>query len=174
MNLNHKPPPTLLNLASARQHQGTWPTTRRGAGAGWTNNQTRVRFLNRRQKGRPRAIFTEHMRWRAWRGCLHSLRGARSIPHRWPRLHFNATSPGRRLRLRTFVAKASKSRVARPARASPRGEPTDRPQSKCAGELGVVIFAANAEHAPSHAVGRGSTSTQPCQVGGCGIEYSWL
>ena len=41
---------------------------------------------------------------RTWRGCLCSQRKARSIPRRWPKAHFNATSPGRRLRLQGFMA----------------------------------------------------------------------
>ena len=41
-----------------------------------------------------------------------------------------------------------------------------------AGGLGVVVFSANAERAASHAVGRGSNSTQPRLVGGCGFEPS--
>ena len=68
-------------------------------------------------------------RWRTWRGCLCSLRGARCIPRRWPRLQFAGTSPGRRRRLRAFVTIVSDNCAARPARASPRGEPTDRPPS---------------------------------------------
>ena len=68
---------------------------------------------------------------------------------------------------------ASEFRGARPARASPRGEPADRPQEHArAGGLGVVVFAANARRAPSHAVGRGSSSPTPRQVGGCGFETS--
>ena len=39
-----------------------------------------------------------------------------------------------------------------------------------AGGLGVVVFAANAGHAPSHAVGRGSSSPIPRRVAGCGFE----
>ena len=79
---------------------------------------------------------------------------------------------GQRLRLRNVMSIAFEFCAARPARALPCGEPADRPQSKCAGGLGVVVFAANAERDPSHAVGRGSNSTQPRLVGGCGIEYS--
>ena len=43
-----------------------------------------------------------------------------------------------------------------------------------AGGLGVVVLAANADRTASHAIGQGSTSTQPRQVGGCGFEPSWL
>ena len=183
-------------------------------------------------------------RWRTWRGCLRGQRATRSTPRRWPRLFFTDTAPGRRLRLRNVVATAFDSRGARPARASPRGEPADRPRStraladlawlssrptrdalhptplaeallhrhrarsaaaaskarghrfdsraarparasprgepadrprstRCAGGLGVVVFAANARRAPPHAVGRGSSSPTPRQVGGCGFETSW-
>ena len=181
--------------------------------------------------------------WRTGRGCLRSQRGACSIPRRWPTLIFNATSPSRRLRLRIFVTVASEFCGARPALASPRGEPTDRPRSTrelpdlaslslqptrsavhptplakvplqsnlarlvaaastlrdnsfrtpcraasarfalCiisrppaehvhTGGLRVVVIAANAERAASLVVGRGSSSTQPRQVGGCGYESS--
>jgi len=56
-------------------------------------------------------------------------RGARPISRRWPRLHFNATSPVRRLRLRTVVTIAFASCAARPARASPRQKPAVHPWS---------------------------------------------
>ena len=182
--------------------------------------------------------------WQTWRGCLRGQRATRSTPRRWPRLFFTDTAPGRRLRLRNVVATASDSRGARPARASPRGEPANRPRSTRAladlawlssrptrdalhptplaeallhrhrarsaaaaskrrghrvrlpwraararfapwrtgrppteharaGGLGVVVFAANARRAPPHAVGRGSSSPTPRQVGGCGFETSW-
>ena len=42
-----------------------------------------------------------------------------------------------------------------------------------AGGLGVVVFAANAGRATPHAVGRGSSSPTPRQVGGCGFGTSW-
>ena len=60
---------------------------------------------------------------------------------------------------------ASECRAAQLARASPRGEPPDRPQSTCAGGLSVVGFEANAGRTPPHAVGRGSTSPTPRQIG---------
>ena len=114
-------------------------------------------------------------RWRTWRGCLRGQRGTRSPHAVWPRLFFTDTAPGRRLRLRTAVTIAFDSRGARPARASPRGEPADRPRSTTrAGGLGVVVFAANARRAPPHAVGRGSSSPTPRQVGGCGFGTSCL
>ena len=162
-------------------------------------------------------------------------------PRRWPRLFFNDTAPGRRLRLGNAVTIAFDSRAARSARASPRGEPVVRPRSSRAladlallslrptrgalhptplgeallhrhhdrsvaaaskrndhgfrvpwlatrarfapwrtgrppteharaGRLGVVVFAANAGRAPPHAVGRGTSSPIPRQVGGCGSE----
>ena len=69
-------------------------------------------------------------RWRTWRCCVCGQRGASSTPHRWTRIFFNDTAPGRRLRLRAVVmAIPSKSCGAWPARALPRGEPADRPQS---------------------------------------------
>ena len=43
-----------------------------------------------------------------------------------------------------------------------------------AGGLGVVVFSANVERAASHAIGRGSNSTQPRLVGDCGFEPSRL
>ena len=69
----------------------------------------------------------EHVR----AGGLRGQRGARSIPRRWPRLPFTDTASSRRLRLRNAVAEAFEFRCARPAHASPRGEPADRPQSMC-------------------------------------------
>ena len=68
-------------------------------------------------------------RWRTWRGCLLGQRTTRSTPRRWPRLFCTDSAPGRRLRLRMLVAIVLKSRVTRPTRASPRGEPTHRPRS---------------------------------------------
>ena len=68
-------------------------------------------------------------RLRTWSDCLRGQRGARSTPRRWPRLLFNVAAPDWRLRLRNAVVEAFKFHGARPARASPRGEPADRPQS---------------------------------------------
>ena len=120
---------------------------------------TRARFAPWRTSRPP----TEHARrWRTWRGCLRSQRATRSIPRRWPRLFFTDTAPGRRLRLQNVDVTASDYRVARPARASPCGEPADRPREHArAGGLGVVVFAANTRRAPPHAVGRGSSSPTP-------------
>ena len=53
-------------------------------------------------------------RWRTWRCCLCSQRGARSTPRRWPRIFFYDTVLGRRLRLRSNVTKATESDGARP------------------------------------------------------------
>ena len=61
--------------------------------------------------GRP---YTEHARWRTWRGCLRSQHGARSIPRRWPTLSFIDTASGRRLRLQSIVAAAFESRAVCP------------------------------------------------------------
>ena len=49
---------------------------------------------------------------------------------------------------------------------------TGRPPTEHAGAggLGVVVFAANARRARSHAVGRGSSSPTPRQVDGCGLK----
>ena len=176
---------------------------------------------------------------RAVAGFLILSPSPHSTPLRWPRLFFTDTAPGRRLRLRN-VMPSFRIRAARPARASPRGEPADRPRSTRAladlawlssrptrgalhptplaeallhrhrarsaaaaskrrdhsfripwraararfapwrtgrppteharaGGLGVVVFAANAGRAPPHAVGRGSSSPTPRQVGGCGF-----
>ena len=68
-------------------------------------------------------------RWQTWRGCFRGQCGAHTSPRRWPRLFFSDTAPGRRIRLRVFVAKMLQFRAARPARASPRAEPAGRPQS---------------------------------------------
>ena len=72
------------------------------------------------------------VRWRFWRGCLRGQLSARSTPRCWPRLLFTDTAPGCRLRLRNAATEAFLFRGARPACASPRGEPADRPQSTCA------------------------------------------
>ena len=186
---------------------------------------------------------TEHVRWRTWRGCLRGQLATRSTPRRWSRLFFTDTAPGRRVRLRSVIAEAFEFRGARPGRASPLGEPADRPRSThcalaelawlsarptrralhpplldedllhrhCArsavaaskrrdrsfrvpwraarsrfapwrtsrppkehalraGGVGVVVCAANATRSPPPAVGRGSSSPTPRQVGGCGFE----
>ena len=68
-------------------------------------------------------------RWRTWRGCICSQRGASSIPRRWPRLRYNAPSPGWVLLLRFFVPMDFEYSARRPARASPCGELADRPRS---------------------------------------------
>ena len=101
-------------------------------------------------------------------------RGAHSIPRRWPRLLFTDTARGRRLGLRNTRAKDFIFCGAQSARASPRKEPADRPQSTCAQGVGVVVFEANAGRAPPHTVGRASTSPTPRQVGGCGFMMTQL
>ena len=74
---------------------------------------------------RPRSTLAlADLAWLSW-----GQRGARPISRRWPRLHFNATSPVRRLRLRTVVTIAFASCAARPARASPRQKPAVHPWS---------------------------------------------
>ena len=50
-------------------------------------------------------------------------------PRRWSRLFFTDTALGRRLQLRDVLIAAIGSSAARPARASPRGEPADRPRN---------------------------------------------
>jgi len=67
-----------------------------------------------------------------WRGCVCGQCGARTVPRRWPRRFFIDTATGRRLQLQNNVYEASESRGARPACASPRGEPVDRPRSTSA------------------------------------------
>ena len=62
----------------------------------------------------------------AW---LSSRSTTRSTPRRWLRLLRTDTAPGRRLRIRNFVATVFRSRAARPARASLCGEPADRPRN---------------------------------------------
>ena len=68
-------------------------------------------------------------RWRTWRGCLRGQRGARSTPHRSPRLFFTNTAIGRLLRLQSNAIKSFESRAERPARGLPCGEPAIRPRS---------------------------------------------
>jgi len=68
-------------------------------------------------------------RWRTWRGCLRSQRGARSTPCHWSRLFFSDTAPDRRLRLRNVVAIAFEAHAERFVWASARGEPADHPRS---------------------------------------------
>ena len=68
-------------------------------------------------------------RWRTWRGCLRGQRGARSIPHRVPRLFITDTAPGQWLRRRNAVIEAAELRGARSARASPSRELAERPWS---------------------------------------------
>ena len=69
------------------------------------------------------------MRWRTWRRCLHDKRTTRSTLRRWPKLICADTAPGWLLWLRNLLATEFESRAARPPRASPRGEPFDRPRS---------------------------------------------
>ena len=76
-----------------------------------------------------RTAHRARARWRTWRGCLRFQRGARSTPHRWPRLFFTSTAPGQRLRLQSNVTKTLIFRYVRRARASPRGEPAISPRS---------------------------------------------
>ena len=113
-------------------------------------------------------------RWRTWRGCLRGQPATGSIPRRWLRLFFTDTAPGRRLRLRNLKATAFGSFAARPAHASlhEKKRPTAlgarvhwRTWRGC-----LRVFAANAQRAPSHAVGRGSSSPTPRQVSACGFE----
>ena len=111
-------------------------------------------------------------RWRTWRGCLRSQRATRSISRRWPRLFFTDTTPGRRLRLQNVVS-LRPTTVSRDPRALRPVE--NQPMTKGARARWRTwrgVFAANARRAPSHAVGRGSSSPTPRQVGGCGFETS--
>ena len=103
--------------------------------------------------------------WRTWRGCLCSQRRARSIPRCWPRLHFSAS-------LARSGAAASNLRdhsIRNPCQAARArfamwrtGRPPTEHERACG--VGVVVFTANAERSPSHAVGRGSTSTELCHA----------
>ena len=114
------------------------------------------------------------MRWLTWQGCLRGQRATRSVPRPWPRLFFVNTSPGRRLRLRNVVATFFDSRGARPARASPRREPANRPRcTRALVDLAWLSSRVNARRAPSHAVGQGASSTTLRQVGDGGFETSW-
>ena len=112
---------------------------------------------------------------KTWRGCLRGQCGARSTPHRWPRLFFNHTAPGRHsarsaavaLQLRNhdsrLLCRAARACFA-PWRTGHR--PTEHAR---AGGVGVVVLAANAGCAPPHTVGRDSSSPKPRLVGGCGF-----
>ena len=112
-------------------------------------------------------------RWRTWRGCLCGQHATRSTPtplveallhrHR-PR---SAAAALRRVdHCNRLPCRATRARFA-PWR-------TGRPPTEHAGAggLGVVVFAANARRARSHAVGRDSSSPTPRQVDGCGFETS--
>ena len=99
--------------------------------------------------------------------------GACSTSRRWTRLFFTDTAPGRRrvamnprdVSFRTPI-RAARTRFAPWITGRP---PTDH---ACAGRPGVVVFAANARRAPSHAIGRVSSSLTSCQVSGRGFETS--
>ena len=69
-----------------------------------------------------------HCAQRAWRGCLRGQLATRSTPRRWPTILCVDNAPGRRLRRRAVVPVFFSPRGARRARASPRGEPANRPQ----------------------------------------------
>ena len=116
--------------------RGTSSSTPRLVG-GCGFNEAESKFMSPVPRG-PRAVRpvenqpSAHgacARWRSWRGCLCGQRGARYTPRRWPRLFFTDTAPGRRLRFRNAANKAFEIGGARPARASPRGEPAIRPWS---------------------------------------------
>ena len=155
-------PPHALDEAPLHRHRA-----RSAAAAGKRRDHSfrtpcraaRARFVNLRS-GRPP---TEHVR-------AGRLGVVVSTSRRCTRLFFTDNVPGRRLRLRTNVIEAFESRSARPARASPRRSGSPPTEHTRAGRLGVVVFAANAGRAPPHAVGRGSSSPTPHQVGGCGCE----
>ena len=68
-------------------------------------------------------------RWRTWRGCLLGQRATRSTSRRSPNHLCADTAPGRRHWDVKLVTTSFKPRNARPARASPHGEPADCPRS---------------------------------------------
>ena len=134
----------------------------------------RARFVTWRTSRPP----TEHLSLRAaclarlsaWptRGALHPTPLAEAPLHRH--------RAGRRLRLRTVVAVSFSSRGARPARASSRGEPADRPRSTCLCALrawrGCLRGQLAARSTPRRWPRLLCTDTAP--VGGCGFEPSLL
>ena len=115
-----------------------------------------------------------HAHWRTWRGCLRGQRATRSTPRCWPRIFFADTSPGRRRRLGNVVLGPFGSRAARPARASPRGEPADLPRStRALTDLAWLSSRPTRDGLHLRAVGRGSTAPTPRYVGGGGWQTSW-
>ena len=103
---------------------------------------------------------------RPTRDALHPTPLAEALLHRHRARSAAAASKRRDHRVR-LPWRAARARFA-PWRTGRR--PTEHAR---AGGLGVVVFAANARRAPPHAVGRGSSSPTPRQVGGCGFETSW-
>ena len=98
---------------------------------------------------------------------------ARSASRSWPRLLATDTALGLfRMQLRSVVAVSFSSRRARRARAPPRGEPADRPQSTCLCALRAWRGCLRGQLASPHAVGRGSSPPTPRSVGGCGFGAS--
>ena len=113
-------------------------------------------------------------RWKSWCGFLRGRRATRSTPRRWPRLFFANISTGRQLRFRNGVATVFDSRGTRGARASHCGESANRPRStRALVDLAWLSSLVNSRRAPSHAVGRGSSSTTPRQVGDGIFDISW-
>ena len=102
---------------------------------------------------------------RRTRGALHPTPLAEALVHRHRARSAAAASKRRNRRIR-IPWRAARARFA-PWR-------TSRPLTEHvrAGGLGVVVFAANTGRVPPHAVGRGSSSPTPRQVGSCGFEAS--
>jgi len=113
---------------------------------------------------------------RTWRGCIVAQRETCSSSSRRLRLDCSNTAIGRRYGLRTFVTTASGSHDAGLARFPPGGEYRSTARGARAAQcgLGVVVLWANMRRAPQHAIGRGSTTPTPRQVGGTGFEWPYL
>ena len=102
---------------------------------------------------------------RPTRATLHPAPLAEALLHRY-RAGSAAAASKRRNRQFHIPWRAANARFT-PWRTS--RQPTEHVR---AGGLGVVVFAANAGHAPPHAVGRGFSSPTPSQVGGYGFGMS--
>ena len=107
---------------------------------------------------------------RTWRGCLRSQLATLSTPRRWPRLSLTDTAPGRRLQLENDMFRGSYSVACGPrALRHMKNQPPDhRARAHCG--LGAVVFAANSQRAPAHAVDRSFAPLTPRGFDGCGFK----
>ena len=121
--------PTPLAKATPHRHRAR-PTAAASEPNFYSSEPRAARPVRASPRGKPtdRPRSTRSAA-RTWRGCLRGQRATRTIPHRSPRLFGTDTEPGRRLWLRSIVTLEPKYRVARPARASTRAEPANRPRS---------------------------------------------